>query len=129
MRNKLAYTGKDGRRSDFVLDRDRAASPRDQWRRVATDGRSQLQPKPPRLSGTPDAAKTDVLACMLAPTAHLRKLHPTNLLERLDVEITRRTDVVGRPKMKPPSSRSSGPSCSNRPSSVLATLCWKPSRG
>ena len=41
-----------------------------------------------------DDAEADVLAYMGFPAQHRAKLHSTNYLERLNVEITRRSDVV-----------------------------------
>ncbi len=42
-----------------------------------------------------DAAKEDVIAHMRFPAAHRTKLHPASLIELLNGEIKRRTDVVG----------------------------------
>ena len=54
-----------------------------------------MRGKMPRLSGLMDAADEDVLAYMTFPQQHRTKLHSTNLIERLNGEIKRRTDVVG----------------------------------
>jgi putative transposase len=64
---------------------------RQQWRRVA----DQLRPKVPKLATLMDEAETDVLAYLSFPASHRAKLHSTNLLERLNGEIKRRTEVVG----------------------------------
>ena len=42
-----------------------------------------------------DEAEADVLAYMGLPVQHRAKLHSTSLLERLNGEIKRRSDVVG----------------------------------
>ena len=42
-----------------------------------------------------DTAEEDVLAFMAFPREHRPKIHSTNLLERVNGEIKRRTDVVG----------------------------------
>ena len=42
-----------------------------------------------------DEAESDVLAYMEFPAQHRAKLHSTNLLERHNGEIKRRSDVVG----------------------------------
>jgi transposase-like protein len=42
-----------------------------------------------------DAAEADVLAFMTFPKELRTKLHATNPLERINMEIKRRTDVVG----------------------------------
>lgn len=48
----------------------------------------------PRLATLRDAAEEDVLAFVDFPREHRAKLHSTNLIERLNGEIKRRTDVV-----------------------------------
>ena len=62
-----------------------------QWR-VVTD---QLREKFPKLAAMMDAAEHEVLAFMDFPKEHRVKIHSTNVLERLNGEIKRRTDVVG----------------------------------
>jgi transposase-like protein len=42
-----------------------------------------------------DEAEADVLAYVNVPVQHRVKLHSTNLLERLNGEIKRRSDIVG----------------------------------
>ncbi len=49
----------------------------------------------PKLSALMDEAEHDVLAFMTFPRAHWTQIHSTNPLERLNVEIKRRTNVVG----------------------------------
>ncbi len=49
----------------------------------------------PKLAGLMDDAEADVLAFTAFPKEHRAKIHSTNLLERLNGEIKRRTDVVG----------------------------------
>src|ERR1044072_5527688 len=95
MRNVLAHAGKSGRRvvSAFIATafaQDDAEAARAQWRRVA----DQLRSKLPKLAAFLDEAETDVLAYMTFPAAHRVKLHSTNPLERVIVEIKRRTEVV-----------------------------------
>jgi hypothetical protein len=62
-----------------------------QWRKIA----DQLRPTLPKLAILMDESEADVLACMAFPTAHRTKRHSVNLLERLNGEIKRPTDVVG----------------------------------
>ena len=54
-----------------------------------------IRPKVSKLAAIMDDAETDVLAYMTFPKEHRTKLHSTNLIERLNGEIKRRTDVVG----------------------------------
>ena len=96
MRNLLAHAGRQGRRITsafvafaFVQDDAEAASA--QWRQVA----DQLRTKVPKLAAMMDEAEHDVLAYMTFPREHRTKLHSTNPIERLHVEIKRRTNVVG----------------------------------
>ena len=96
MRNALAYAGKTQRRivSAWVgtaFAQDDAAAARKQWREVA----NQVRPRVPKLAGLMDAAEPDVLAYMAFPPQHRAKLHSTNLLERVNGEIKRRSEVVG----------------------------------
>lgn len=95
MRTVLAHAGKSGRRvvSAFMataITQDDAETAKVQWRKVA----DHLRPKVPKLAALMDAAEPDVLAYMGFPTQHRVKLHSTNLLERLNGEIKRRTEVV-----------------------------------
>ena len=68
-----------------------AAAARQQWRHVADGFRARW----PRLADLMDAAESDVLAYLAFPSAHWRQLWSTNPLERLNKELTRRTNVVG----------------------------------
>jgi len=93
MRNVLAHAGRPGRLvvaafigTAFVQDDAEAASK--QWRTVA----DQLRPKVPKLAAFMDEAEVDVLAFMSFPKDHRRK-YSINLLERLNGETKRRTDV------------------------------------
>jgi putative transposase len=54
-----------------------------------------LQPKYPQISEMLWEAEEDILAYMHFPDAHWKKIRSTNLLERLNREISRRADVVG----------------------------------
>lgn len=62
-----------------------------QLRKVA-DG---LRGRFPRTATLLEEAAEDVLAYRLFPSEHQRQLHSTNLLERLNKEIKRRSNVVG----------------------------------
>jgi len=74
-----------------VFVQESAEAARDQWRTVA----DQLRAKFPELSALMDDAEHDVLTFMTFPWAHWAQIYSTNLLERLNAEIKRRTDVVG----------------------------------
>jgi hypothetical protein len=94
--NALARVGKSGRRvvSAFIataIAQDIAEAASTPWRGVD----DQIRPKVPKLATLMDGAKHDVLACMSLPEEHRTNLHSTNPIERLNGEITRRTDVVG----------------------------------
>jgi len=94
-RNALAHAGKAQRRiaSAWIgtaYAQEDAAAAHAQWRTLA----DQLRPKVPKLATLMDAAEEDVLAYMHFPAAHRAKLQSTNLIERLNGEIKRRTDVV-----------------------------------
>ena len=96
-RNALAHAGKAQRRivSAWIgtaYAQEDATAAHAQWRTVA----DQLRPKVPKLATLMDSAEEDVLAYMHFPTAHRTKLHSTNPIERLNGEIKRRTDVVGK---------------------------------
>jgi putative transposase len=56
----------------------------------------QFRDRRPRLAAFMDACEHDVLAGMDFPARHRAKLHSTNSLERLNKEVKRRADVVGR---------------------------------
>ncbi len=64
-----------------------------QWRVVC----DQLRARFPRLAAMMDGAEHDVLAFMDFPKEHRTKIHSTNVIERLNGEIKRRSDVVGFP--------------------------------
>ena len=96
MRMALAQAGKSGRWvvSAFMTTafaQNTPAAARHQLRQVA----DQLRPKLPKLSVLMDKAETNVLASMSFPAPRRTKLHPTSPLERLNGEMTWRTDVVG----------------------------------
>ena len=54
-----------------------------------------LDPKFPKVAEMLLQAESDLLAHMDFPVAHWRQIRSTNGLERLNREVTRRTDVVG----------------------------------
>jgi transposase-like protein len=54
-----------------------------------------LRPRFPRTAALLEDAAEDVLAYRLFPSEHQRQLHSTNVLERLNKEIKRRSNVVG----------------------------------
>lgn len=70
---------------------DDAQAARAQWHQVA----DQVRPKLPKLAALRDDAEADVLAYMTFPKQHRAKIPSMNLLERLNGEIERRTDVGG----------------------------------
>ena len=55
----------------------------------------RLKPTYPRVAEMLDEAEEDILAYLHFPEPHWRQIRCTNLLERLNREIRRRTDVVG----------------------------------
>jgi transposase-like protein len=78
-------------------------SPRQTWRHVA----DQLRPRWPKLGTLMDDSEDDVLASMAFPAQHRTKLHSVNTLERLNKEVKRRADVVGRRGSAPTPSEAS----------------------
>jgi putative transposase len=96
LRNALAYANKGQRQMVFALintifAQETAELAHAQWR-VVTD---QLGEKFPRLVTMMEQAEHEVLAFMDFPKEHRVKIHSTNVLERLNGEIKRRSDVVG----------------------------------
>ena len=96
MRNALAHAGKSGRRvvsafiaTAFAQETPEAAS--QQWRSVA----DQVRAKVLKLATLMDEAETDVLAYMTFPKEHRAKIYSNNLIERLNGEIKRRTNLGG----------------------------------
>lgn len=96
LRNALAYANKSQRQMVFALintifAQDTAEAAHGQWRIVV----EQLRAKFPKLAAMMDDAEYDVLAFMDFPKEHRAKIHSTNVLERLNGEVKRRSDVVG----------------------------------
>lgn len=96
LRNALAYANKGQRQMVFALintifAQESAAAAHDQWR-IVTD---QLREKLPKLATMMNDAEHEVLTFMDFPKEHRVKIHSTNVLERLNGEIKRRSDVVG----------------------------------
>jgi transposase-like protein len=96
LRNALAYANKGQRQMVFALintifAQETADAAHGQWR-IVTD---QLREKLPRLAAMMDGAEHEVLTFMDFPKEHRVKIHSTNVLERLNGEIKRRSDVVG----------------------------------
>ena len=94
-RNTHTHAGKSSRRVvsafiDTAFAQPGHATAKTQWRLVV----DQMRPKLPKLATLMDTAEEDVLAYMTFPAQHRTKLHSTNPIERLNGEITRRTDVV-----------------------------------
>ena len=74
-----------------VFTQQSTAAVEEQWNQVA----SMLASKFPRAAELMATAREDVLAFRHFPLSHWRKLWSTNLLERVNEEIKRRTRVVG----------------------------------
>src|SRR5947209_6910251 len=87
MRNVLAEGRREGAAAFTQEDADMA---RLQWRQVA----DQLRRKVAKLAALMDEAEADVLGVMSFPKDHRPKIHSTNLLERLNGESKRRSDVA-----------------------------------
>ena len=96
LRNALAYANKGQRQMVFALintifAQESAELAHKQWR-IVTD---QLREKFPKLATMMEAAENEVLSFMEFPKEHRVKIHSTNVLERLNGEVKRRSDVVG----------------------------------
>jgi transposase-like protein len=96
LRDIGAHARKSGRRliSAFIgtaFAQETPEAARREWRRVSDRLRETL----PKLSRQMDEAETDVLAYKAFPPQHWPKISSTNPIERPNVEIKRRTDVVG----------------------------------
>ena len=96
LRNALAYANKGQRQMVFALintifAQESAEQAHKQWH-IVTD---QLREKFPKLATMMEAAEHEVLSFMDFPKEHRVKIHSTNVLERLNGEIKRRSDVVG----------------------------------
>ncbi len=96
LRNALAYASKSQRQMVFALintifAQETADAAHAQWRVVV----EQLRAKFPKLAAMMDGAEYEVLAFMDFPKEHRAKIHSTNVLERLNGEVKRRSDVVG----------------------------------
>jgi putative transposase len=95
MRNAMAHAGVKQRgmvaaaiRTAFVQETEKEAHT--EWRAVA----DRLRERFPRLSKLMDEAENDVLAHMSFPKSHWPQIHSTNPIERLNLEVKRRTNVV-----------------------------------
>src|SRR3712207_1192627 len=74
-----------------IFAQETAADARAQWSSVA----DALRERAPKLAGLMDDAREDVLAYTAFPREHWPQIASTNPLERLNGEITRRSNVVG----------------------------------
>jgi putative transposase len=96
LRNAQAHGSRSGRRliSAFIgaaFAQETPEAAHREWRRVS----DQLRERLPKLSQRMDEAEMDVLAYKRFPPQHWPKISSTNLIERPNAEIKRRTDVVG----------------------------------
>jgi putative transposase len=96
MRNLLATVPQGAREAIAAIVRTIVAQPDHatamaQLKKVAEG----LRPRFPRTATLLEEAAEDVLAYRLFPREHQRQLHSTNVLERLNKEIKRRSNVVG----------------------------------
>ena len=96
MRNLLAHVPKGMQQMVAALVRTIFAQP-DQASAKAQLGKvaESLEVRFPKAAQMLLDAEEDILAYMAFPTEHWRQIHSTNPLERLNREISRRTDVVG----------------------------------
>lgn len=95
MRNALANVNAKQRgmvaaaiRTTFTQETEKEAHA--EWRAVA----DRLRERFPRASAVMDAAENDVLAYLSFPKSHWSQIHSTNPIERLNLEVKRRTNVV-----------------------------------
>lgn len=95
MRNALANVAAKQRgmvaaaiRTTFTQETEKEAHT--EWRAVA----DRLRERFPRASAVMDAAENDVLAYLSFPKSHWSQIHSTNPIERLNLEVKRRTNVV-----------------------------------
>ena len=95
MRNALANVNAKQRgmvaaaiRTTFTQETEKEAHT--EWRAVA----DRLRERFPRASAVMDAAENDVLAYLSFPKSHWSQIHSTNPIERLNLEVKRRTNVV-----------------------------------
>lgn len=72
-----------------------AQGTKDEAERHLHEVATALEPKCPKATELILAMANDVLAYMSFPIEHWRQLHSTNPLERLNLEIRRRTRVIG----------------------------------
>lgn len=96
LRNALAYANKGQRQMVFALintifAQETADAAHAQWR-IVTD---QLRAKFPKLAAMMLDTEYEVLSFFDFPKEHRVKIHSTNVLERLNGEIKRRSNVVG----------------------------------
>jgi transposase-like protein len=96
LRNAQAHGARSGRRliSAFIgaaFAQQTSEAAHREWRRVS----DQIREKLPRLGQRMDEAEFDVLAYKRFPEPHWPKIRSTNVIERPNAEIKRRTDVVG----------------------------------
>jgi putative transposase len=81
------------------------------------DVAGMLRERFPEAAEVLDDAAEDVLAHMQFPKEHRRRLHSTNTVERLHMEIKRRTRVIGIFPNRASLLRIVGPCCRNRTTS------------
>lgn len=96
MRNLLARVPQGDKALVAALVRTVFAQPnREVARRQVEEVLRVMEPRWPQAAAVLRAAEDDVLAYMAFPKEHWTRIYSTNLLERLNREIRRRTDVVG----------------------------------